>query len=281
MRKLRFSSSLLALLIVATPGVSLATIDTVALYRLGEDDPGANPSNVGQNPTFDGGPNHLNLTRLGTPHYSADVGARGSTISMRFDPATQDDYYRTPLPTPPDNVGIEGWVKSSGHGTGAGHEVIAINGLPFASGFGLVRVEDGTPFGGLTPAYVGLLGSTAVGFTAVPDQQWIHLALVRDAGTTTFYVNGQAAGSTTAGLTGPTEAFSIGASYCATCARLVPTADYLNGLVDEVRVFTFQPGKFNPLLDLSFQPIPEPAATAVMFLACVGLPLSRRLGRLR
>lgn len=272
---------LLALLSIAWALVACCTslhaaIDTLAYYRLGEADPGAFPSNIGQNPTFDSGLNHLNLARFGTPHYSPDVGALGSTVSMSFDPATLDAYYRDPIAAPSDNLGIQGWVKSSGQGSGSGTGVIAFNGFSGTSGFGLVRVEGGTPFGGLAPVYEGLLGGTVVGFVAVPDERWVHLALVRDSGTTTFYVNGQAAGSSSVALSPPTQAFSIGASYCAQCAAPIPTSDYLKGLVDEVRVFDFQPGAFDPARDLFFQAVPEPSVAATLLIGPLLLLRRRR-----
>ena len=53
------------LLVVA--GVSRGTTTTIAQYRLGEDDPGAAPSRLGNDPTVDHGPQKLDLSRSGTP----------------------------------------------------------------------------------------------------------------------------------------------------------------------------------------------------------------------
>jgi hypothetical protein len=270
---------LFACLSLAAPSVSDAKVETFAYYRLGEDDPAAaNPSSVGHDPTIDSGPDHLNLARFGSPHYSADVGVAGSSISMLFDPTTLDAYYRNPIALPLDNVGIEAWVKTAAPGAGSGTGIIALNGFLGASGFGLARVEDATPFGGLAPGYLGMLGSGTVGFAAANDNQWTHLALVRDGGTTTFFVNGIAAGDSTANAIAATEAFSVGAAYCASCDRRIPTQDYLNGLVDEVRLFTFQPGQFNAETDLLLQTVPEPSS-AMMLL--IGVSLLRRRLRAR
>lgn len=68
---------------------------------------------------------------------------------------------------------------------------------------------------------------------------WTHLALVRASGTATFYVNGVPAGSTTIGPIAPVGAFMVGA------AALPSAAEHFNRLLDEVRVFTFEPERFS------------------------------------
>src|SRR5437868_9236856 len=58
-----------------------------AYYRLGDDDPGAAASQLGQNPTRDSFSDGLDLTRFGAPHYAADVPPRGpfpNKLSMSF-----------------------------------------------------------------------------------------------------------------------------------------------------------------------------------------------------
>ncbi|HEX5219679.1 MAG TPA: LamG-like jellyroll fold domain-containing protein [Verrucomicrobiae bacterium] len=68
---------------------------------------------------------------------------------------------------------------------------------------------------------------------------WAHLALVRDNGTATFYVNGVASG-TSLGIPQPaTNSFMIGAH------PQFAVNTWFEGAVDEVRVFTFAPGQFS------------------------------------
>src|SRR5258706_8197759 len=58
-----------------------------AYYQLGDADPGAASGAVGNDPTLDSFVDHLDLTRIGSPHYSADVPARapfGDKLSMQF-----------------------------------------------------------------------------------------------------------------------------------------------------------------------------------------------------
>ena len=246
-------------ILLGCAGTGWASTQTLAYYRLGDDDPGAHPLMLGQDPTLDSGPSKLNLSRFGSPHYSDDVAksaaiGTGSLLSMRFDAQTLDAYYRLgPVTKLTDDVGIEAWVKTTADPTAPGQSVVAYNGMPGADGFGLLRVAGPTPFGGLESAYVGKLGNTTIGFSAVPAGQWVDLALVRAGGQTTFYVDGQPDGTTTLPASAATQTFTIGASYCALCLRPVPTADYLNGLVDEVRVFSFPSGEFKPASDLLFR----------------------------
>ena len=81
---------------------------------------------------------------------------------------------------------------------------------------------------------------------------WTHLALVTSGGITTFYVNGVAAGSAHSALS-PSSVFKFGINT--TGGGTQP----FHGNIDEVRVFTFQPGQFstNDLL-LTHVPPPPP-----------------------
>lgn len=103
---MRFASVFCVLASIGFGSVCRGSIQIIADYRLGEDDPGAGPGNIGQNATFDRGPNHLNLTREGMPHYSFDVGASGSMVSMRFNPATLDSVAATLEPAGAQRYGI-------------------------------------------------------------------------------------------------------------------------------------------------------------------------------
>jgi len=103
--------------------------------------------------------------------------------------------------------------------------------------------------------YQGLLGGvTFVGMGTVSVNEWTHLALVRSGGTTTLYVNGVASGSTSAQAPlAPSGAWAIAVS-----PPLV-SAEYFEGLIDEVSAFTFAAGAF-ATTDLSYI---SPAARAL------------------
>src|SRR5436305_5409522 len=74
-------------LLLSAHSVSANAFVRGAYYRLGDDDPGAAASQLGQDPTRDSFSDGLDLTRFGAPRYSADVPPRGplpNKLSMAF-----------------------------------------------------------------------------------------------------------------------------------------------------------------------------------------------------
>lgn len=209
-----------------------AEVKTVAQYRLGDSDPGAAPGKPAQMVTADEAKPGRPMSLTGKTQYIGLAGApqtlsRGSTLCATFD--GKSFYRRTGLSTPNhDNFGIEAYVKAAtDEGFGA-----AVSWGAGTHGFSLVRNNKG---------YQVLLGGVnLVGWSGdVPAAQWAHLAVVRDNGKTTFYFNGNPCGDTTAAPNpvGANDGFAVGASGDG-------KDNLFRGEVDEVRVFTFQPGRF-------------------------------------
>ena len=192
---------------------------------------------------------------------------------MQLKASSFDLYWRNPIALPANNIGIETWVKTASE-SATGVSVIAYDGISGTNGMGLLRTAEATPFGGTEAVYEAVIGSSTIGFTAVPAGQWAHLALVRAGGTDTFYVDGQAVGTGTASIADPTLVFSIGAQYCPLCGSVFPAIKAFDGNVDEVRLFTFQPGQFDPATDLLYSAVPEPVALSLF--ALFGITLARR-----
>ena len=212
-----------------TTGLSFSN---VAWYRLGENDPGAANGGTVTTTTRDLiGTKHLK--QYGGPLYTNAVSAEarnriGSSLAVQFNGTSQ--YLSNALVSSAiDNFGIEAWVKPNN--VNAGTRIIAFNGNTAANGWGLF--QDGS-------TYYGLLGGVVTfgAITAVPGT-WAHVALVRDNGTSTLYVNGAAWTTTTSVPNPPMGGFTL-----ATGAQQ-PTGEFFNGAIDEVRVFRFQPGQFN------------------------------------
>lgn len=204
-----------------------AEVTTVAQYRMGEADAGAVSGGAGADPTVDsvGG---INLPKLGGPVYSAATPLRvDSTLAMRFD-ADVDRYSGPVISTATDNFGIEAWVRSDGSTTG--NAVIAYNGNSSSTGWGLFRAGSNWSFlfGGLVLASGGQPVST----------DWTHLALVRNAGVATLYVNGMPAVTSGTAPNVPTGGFGIGGN------PVFADFEEFDGSIDEVRMFTFAPGAF-------------------------------------
>ncbi|MEO5692759.1 MAG: LamG domain-containing protein [Usitatibacter sp.] len=216
---------------------AFAQLSPVATYHLGESDPGAAPGASGAALTADSS-GAADLARIGIPTYST-FGSPASAIGMTF--AGAEGYRNVAVVTSAtDNFGMEAWVYAT---SAAGNAVIAYNGNTGTSGFGLFR-NGGT--------YTYLFGGVAFG-GAVPValNTWTHLAVVRDSGVTTLYVNGRANIVTGDAPNAAAGAMGVGINP-------VVMAEQFIGTIDEVRVFTFAPGTFQPaqLLLAVARPVP-------------------------
>jgi len=203
-------------------------------YRLGENDAAAVPGQpVDPNSKDQAGA--IDLFPAGTPVYSADVlgGAAPQTASRlaaHFDGASQCLSNHV-LTVRTDNFVLEAWVKPEII-DGSTH-CLVYNGNTASSGWGLYMSGS---------AYVALFGGRAIfgsAAGAASTNAWTHLALVRDSGTATLYVNGAPVRTATNSPASATDAFGIGWN---------PTAlpgEHFRGLVDEVRLATFAAGQFS------------------------------------
>jgi Concanavalin A-like lectin/glucanases superfamily len=264
-----------------------------AYYQLGDADPGAAAGNVGNDPTLDSFSDALNLKRLGSPHYAADVpalGPAGDKLSMSFaniglgGPAFPAAYSRSdPLPVVVQGIALEAWVKAGptnlDQPTTGREELLAYNGDPAANGFGFFLSGDqyvarlgapDAPVGG--PASTGtdhVLGPATVG-------AWHHLAYVYSLGTSTYYFDGKPVGTNTtdpAPLTA-TAGFFLGGRP----AGAPDAVQYgFNGWLDEVRYQSFNPLSAGAFAPDAFLITPEPTALTLVPLA--SLVLLRRRGR--
>jgi hypothetical protein len=258
-----------------------------AYYQLGDADPGAAAGNVGNDPTLDAFSDALNLKRLGSPHYAADVpalGPAGDKLSMSFaniglgGPAFPAAYSRSdPLTVVVLGIELETWVKAGPTNLDVPvqdrEELLAYNGDPAANGFGFFLA------GGQYVARIGPMSAQPAGMVTSADHAlgpadvgtWHHLAYVYSLGTSTYYFDGKPVSTST---TDPaplaaTAGFFLGGR---------PSGDAIqwgfNGWLDEVRYQSF-----NPLSAGVFQPdafliTPEP--TALTLLAPATLLLLRR-----
>jgi VCBS repeat-containing protein len=154
----------------------------------------------------------------------------GSVLAMAFNGSTDGYVRNSPVTAVTDNFGIEAWVRFD---SVSGGQTIVYNGNSSTSGFGLI-VNGGT-YQGL---YGGIVGFDT-GVAATPNV-WYDVALVRNNGVSQIYLDGALIYSNTISNPNPaTTAFAIGRSPEAAAA-------YLDGSVDDARVFTFSPGTFAP-----------------------------------
>lgn len=226
-----------------------AAITVQNWYRLGDNDAGAT---AGQPiaPSSKDKAGAIDLFPAGTPTYSADIfgGAAPQTASWmaaHFDGATQCLSNRV-LTVRTDNFVLEAWVKPE-RIDGSTH-CLVYNGNTSSSGWGLYM--SGT-------AYVALFGGRAIfgsSSGAASTNTWTHLALVRDSGLATLYVDGAPVSTSTNSPLSASGSFGIGWNSTA-----LPS-EHFQGLIDEVRLATFAAGQFSTN-DLQWN-IPPIAANA-------------------
>ncbi|HWY29136.1 MAG TPA: LamG-like jellyroll fold domain-containing protein, partial [Candidatus Acidoferrum sp.] len=208
-----------------------AAVTTVSHWRMGENDtvsPFFGGVLVFTNLTDETG--NFPLSTWGTVVYSTNVSAAAfsateSTASAEF----LGNAFATNsiVSTATNNFGIECWVNSANP---TNEQIIAYNGHGSFSGWGLMIHQTN---------YCGLFGGVAfIGAVPAVPNVWTHLALVRANGTTTLYVNGVPAATTTAAPNIPTTLFALGAAPQV-------SSGYFNGYLDEVRVFTFVTNQFS------------------------------------
>jgi hypothetical protein len=203
-----------------------------------------------------------------TRDFTVKNGATDTTISPTGGGYNNDAYYTfngvdqsynsIGYDPPENNVGVEVWVRTSnlaqinanvfGTGTNA-------NGLNIAYEAAGARGWSGAV---ANQAWVG----DGVGTANYTANTWIHLALVRDNGTTTFYVNGLASGT------------SAATPLNATQPRMAATFNngiFFSGDVAEARIFTFDPGQFN-VSDLLYPGTPPPSDPYLVWATGLGDP---------
>jgi hypothetical protein len=279
-----------AVLVLASALNSQAIIAIEGYWRLGESDPGAVnggvvPDNAGALNTRSAnqivGPDDLkSFTDNTTPTYysnsvaSGSVNPTGSTLSAQFAGGAHLGIWKDPggggrTYDLTNNFGLELWVKS---GSATGTQFFANNGSG-SQGWGIFQQSDGYK---AIYSNTEIFGTDAFGSAIAPVTVgvWTHLALVRDSGISTFYVNGVATGTTSALFSGTNN--TDGGNTNFTVGAITGGVNAFTGNIDEVRIFTFT-GPFDTS-DLLFAAVPEPT-TYVMLLA--GLLTLFVLARLR
>ena len=163
--------------------------------------------------TRQGASGRVKARQSGSPHYISDVGVPNSTLAVEFR-ADKKQCFVVPyvLTAETDNMGLEAWVKPY-EATQDG--AIAWNG---DMGWGLLQR------GKILCCHLNGMGD--VGAFLFEIGRWYHVAMVRDDGVTTFYVNGNAVASDRREATIPWGRFWIG------CTE---EKYYFNGAIDEIR----------------------------------------------
>ncbi len=251
-----------ALVLLALLGDALAsaqTVTTVGLWRMGDDDSGAVASasvnttltaSVGSNLSFNGtGGTYSSSTFDASSGFAVNLAGTGNYVTG-------------------NNLGlgsrsvIEAWVNLSTMTTGW----VALVGNGGGQGVGILVIADHNKIYG-AEAGVGQFAGTSI-----TTGTWHHVAVVVDeTHTGSFYFDGSlVSGDNNTVNTSYASSFSIGGDDSGT--------GRINGIVDDVRAFTYT-GTFSPSM-LSYSAVPEPSTYAALFgVAVLVLALWRRRAR--
>lgn len=241
-------------------GTSHAAVSIFAEYHLGE--------------AGSLGTNNLPLDTSGNPvprNFTTQLsGSTSSTGSTNFHPnaAGSTAYLDT------SGAGNEGWY-------GADFSLLQNDNFAFgvfASASSLSDGGDVFTLGGNGGFKLSLTGSgwsvsahnvaVFAGTATFTPNQWVHLALVRNNGFTSFYVDGQQIGSSSTIVpvngTGHMVVSPGGATF-------------FDGRLDEARVVTFNAGESTANILNSLQGVPEPSVALLGGLSAVMLLRRRRM----
>lgn len=217
------------------------------------------------------GANNLPQDNVGTADFtnaiggaSASVGttgvfAPGSTAYIDTSSATNTGWYGADFSSvPADNFGMGVYARASSINVG---DIFTTGGA--TNTFKVSMGTNGWAASSNGTAWIGSANGVSGSFTA---DQWVHLALVRQSGTTTFYIDGVANGT-----------FGGAPVHGQSHISVSPGGgSYFDGHIDEARVVTFTASDSTTDILNGLQAIPEPSSTALLGLGGLALILRRR-----
>jgi len=230
-------SSIFWMCSLGATGAVRADVDVQAWYRLGED--GLLVDSSGNNHDFRTviGSSAVESTQL--PSTSNPSGNSYLGSSFYYTGGENGGMFDAGFQLPDDNYGVEFYVKPSDLKASG---MLICNGAPTEKRG--VEISFDPKRGGLQAS---LCGIRYVGDPYMPkDGEWVHVALVRDSGISTFYINGVHSGDTTAedhGQPSEKDVIHLGVAP--------GDSNKFAGSMDELRVFTFNSGNFR-VKDLLF-----------------------------
>ena len=234
-----------------------AAITVFAEYHLGE------PLSLGTNnlPLDSvGGHDFTDSINPGPVTVGSPGAVSGSTAFMDTSSAANSGYYAlgnfTSLPN--NNVAIGVFAKASAIAGSTG----TIFGTGDGGGLDLALHANGWAGSLFNVAWVGPADGVIGSFTS---DTWVHLALIRADGLTTFYIDGVPQGASLA-----TAPFNSSPHMSVSPGGF----SYFDGGIDEARAVFFDSGESTAEVLGALRGIPEPSSVA--FLGVAGLALVRR-----
>lgn len=199
---------------------------------------------------------------------SSGVFAPGSTAYIDTSSANNTGWYGANFAAvPTDNFAIGVFARAASNEVGDRGDIFAAGGASGggAGSFKLSLANNGWGASSNGDSWIGGTNGVGGSFTA---NQWVHLALVRQSGTTTFYINGAAQGGTYGGT--PTNS-------AAHISVSPGGASFFDGHIDEARLVTFSASDSTTDILNTLQAVPEPSSTALLGLGAMALIFRRKL----
>ncbi|MGB0993262.1 MAG: LamG-like jellyroll fold domain-containing protein [Akkermansiaceae bacterium] len=250
--------SILAALVASATANAAVTV--VHEYHLGE----AGSVNAGDNTPFDsaGSSNYTNaISGASASVATTGASAPGSTAYLDTSSATNIGWYGADFSgLATDNFAIGVFARASSINSG---DIFTTGG---GSPLGAFKISMGTNGWAASAHGVAWIG-TANGITgSYTANQWVHLALVRQSGTTTFYIDGASQGT-----------YGGAPAHGGSHLSVSPGGtSYFDGHIDEARVVTFTTSDSTTDILNTLQAVPEPSSTALLGLGGLALILRRR-----
>lgn len=253
-----FSSAACFAILLLGSASARAAITIFAEYHLGE--------------ALSLGTNNLPLDSVGGRDLTDSITPAGVTVGspgayaasvafMDTSAASDSGYYAlgnfSSLPT--NNVAIGVFAKASAITGNIGTVFSTGDG----GGFDLALHANGWAGSLFNVNWVGPAGGVTGSFTA---DTWVHLALIRADGVTTFYIDGVPQGTlaTAPAHSSPHISVSPGGG------------SYFDGGIDEARAVFFDSGEATSAVLATLQGVPEPSAIAFFGIGCLGFVRRRR-----
>ncbi|MBN8457130.1 MAG: LamG domain-containing protein [Verrucomicrobia bacterium] len=194
---------------------------------------------------------------------SAGVYAANSTAYLSTAGGGNEGWYSSGLfnTLPTDNFAFGVFARAASVGAPEG-DVFTVGGSN--GSFKLSLAGNGWAASAHNVDWIAAANGVSGSFAA---DTWVHLALIRSGGATTFYINGAAQGSTYAGTpvhNTPHISVAPGGS------------SYFDGHIDEARVVTFTSGESAANILGTLQGVPEPSAALLGGVGLLGLLRRRR-----
>lgn len=238
-----------------------AAVTLVAEYHLGESGSISGPN---QNPQDSVGSRHFSSPINGS---SASIGttgvfAPGSTAYLDTSGGGNEGWYDpnfADLPT--DNFGFGIYARAANNSGAEQGDIFTVGGSNGA--FKLSLGGNGWAASAHNVAWIGQADGVSGSFSA---STWVHLALIRSSGITTFYINGVAQGTYTGTPVHGAAHLSVAPGG----------ATYFDGQMDEARVVTFTSGESTANILNTLTAVPEPSAMALGVLGALAVLRRRR-----